>query len=187
MSLSDLRSQVALAINAIEDKKGEQISILQMEKGAFTDYLLLASGTNPRQVQAMADEVELRLKRSGVYPNSVEGYQRAEWILLDYVDFVVQLFDEERRAFYDLDRLWKMARKLTLQDLHGKSRAATAPVTSSGGRKKRVISAVGRAARATMRTVTGKPKRTPPKKAKPATPKKKGESARGAKASKRRR
>jgi len=172
MSTSDLKGQVALAINALEDKKGENVAILQMERGAFTDYLLLASGGNPRQVQAMSDEVELRLKRSGIYPNSIEGYQRAEWILLDYVDFVVQIFDTERRSFYDLDRLWKSAKRLMLNDLKGKvSRAATSPVppASSGTRRKRASSAIGRAAKNAVRTATAKRKvaRTSARKTKP--------------------
>jgi ribosome-associated protein len=117
MSKSSLLGQVAEAVSACQSKKAEDISILQMDKGAFTDYLVLCHGTNPRQVQAIVDEVELRLKRNGIRPNSVEGYSRAEWVLLDYVDFVVQVFDEERRRYYDLDRLWKRARHLTPQDL----------------------------------------------------------------------
>ena len=158
MITSDLKGQVALAIRALEDKKGENISILQMDKGAFTDFLLLSSGSNPRQVQAMADEVELRLKHSGIYPNSVEGYHRAEWILLDYVDFVVQIFDEERRAFYDLDRLWKSAKKLTLTDLKGRlSRAATKPVARGSTRHKRASSAIGRAAKKAVASATKQP------------------------------
>jgi ribosome-associated protein len=141
MKTSDLRSQVATAIRAAEDKKAENISILQLEKGAFTDYLVLASGTNPRQVQAIVDEVELKLKHDGVYPNSVEGYKLAEWVLLDYVDFVVQVFSEDRRAHYDLDRLWRHAKKLSLGDLAGKvSRARTTPAPSRalGGMKRKV-------------------------------------------------
>src|SRR5437899_5323558 len=111
MNNSDLKNQVALVINACEEKKAENIAILELDKGAFTDYLVLASGTNQRQVQAIAEEVELSLKQSGIYPNSVEGYRLAEWVLIDYVDFVVQVFHEDKRKFYDLDRLWKNAKR----------------------------------------------------------------------------
>src|SRR5438270_12209336 len=93
---SGTRSQLALAVHAAEDKKAENVAILQMDKSssAFTDYFVIASGSNPRQVQAIADEVELRLKREGTYPNNIEGYKQAEWILLDYVHFVVHVFSE---------------------------------------------------------------------------------------------
>src|SRR6202023_578008 len=101
------------------EKKAEELSILEMEKGsgAFTDYFVLCSGTNPRQVQAIADEVELRLKAAELRPAHVEGYKQAEWVLLDYVDFVVHVFSEKARKFYDLERLWKSAKRLEPSDL----------------------------------------------------------------------
>ncbi|MFL6440205.1 MAG: ribosome silencing factor [Terriglobales bacterium] len=113
------RSQVVSAVQACEEKKGEEISILEMDKNssAFTDYFVICSGKNPRQIQAIADEVELRLKREGVRANQVEGYNQADWVLIDYVDFVVHVFSEASRKFYDLERLWKSARKLTLDEL----------------------------------------------------------------------
>ncbi len=116
---AQIRSQVASAVQACEDKKGEEISILEMDKNssAFTDYFVICSGKNPRQIQAIADEVELRLKREGVPANQVEGYNQADWVLLDYVDFVVHVFSEAARRFYDLERLWKSARKLTIDEL----------------------------------------------------------------------
>jgi ribosome-associated protein len=104
-----------------------------MEKGsgAFTDYFVLCSGTNPRQVQAIADEVELRLKAAGLRPTQVEGYKRAEWILVDYVDFVVHVFSEKARKFYDLERLWKTAKRLEPSELKAKPRlkVASGPAT----------------------------------------------------------
>jgi ribosome-associated protein len=119
MKKDQLKLQVAAAIQACLDKKAEEISILEMEKGsgAFTDYFVLCSGTNPRQVQAIADEVELRLKTAGVHPTQVEGYRQAEWILVDYVDFVVHVFSEKARRFYDLERLWKTAKRLEPSEL----------------------------------------------------------------------
>ena len=177
MKTSDLRSLVATAIRAAEDKKAENISILQLEKGAFTDYLVLASGTNPRQVQAIVDEVELKLKHDGVYPNSVEGYKLAEWVLLDYVDFVVQVFSEDRRAHYDLDRLWRHAKKLALDDLVGKvSRARTTPPVPSrtvGGIKRKVAKPKrSRAIAGSIRAAASGGKRTASRKSAKPAPKK---------------
>src|SRR5437762_12700685 len=110
---SELKLQVSAAIQACLEKKAEELSILEMEKGsgAFTDYFVLCSGTNPRQVQAIADEVELRLKKAGLRPTDVEGYTQAEWVLIDYVDFVVHVFSEKARKFYDAERLCKTARR----------------------------------------------------------------------------
>ncbi|HXO37887.1 MAG TPA: ribosome silencing factor, partial [Candidatus Acidoferrum sp.] len=79
------------------------------------------SGTNPRQIQAIADDVQKQMAEAGQRPNSVEGYSQAEWVLLDYVDFVLHVFSERARKFYDLERLWKSARKLTPSDLTRKS------------------------------------------------------------------
>ncbi len=114
MKKNDVNQQVAAAIAACQEKKAEDISILELEKdsGAFTDYFVVCSGTNPRQIQAISDEVEERLKKSGMRPTHVEGYKQAEWVLLDYVDFVVHIFTEKARQYYDLERLWKSAKKL---------------------------------------------------------------------------
>src|SRR5271167_4064130 len=119
MKKSELKQQVAAAIQACLDKKAEEVAILEMDKGsgAFTDYFVLCSGTNPKQVQAIADEVELRLKAAGMRPTQVEGYRQAEWILVDYVDFVVHVFSEKARKYYDLERLWKSAKRLEPADL----------------------------------------------------------------------
>ncbi len=132
MKKSQLKQQVNAAIQACLEKKAEELTILEMEKGsgAFTDYFVLCSGTNPRQVQAIADEVELRLKNAGLRPTHVEGYNQAEWVLVDYVDFVVHVFSEKARKFYDLERLWKSAKKLEPAQLKvvARKRKATAPV-----------------------------------------------------------
>jgi ribosome-associated protein len=129
MKKSDLKRQVAEAIQACLDKKAEELSILEMEKGsgAFTDYFVLCSGTNPRQVQAIADEVELRLKKVDLRPAHVEGYRQAEWILVDYVDFVVHVFSEKARKYYDLERLWKTAKRLEPSELTEEPKKEAAP------------------------------------------------------------
>src|SRR5690242_2537249 len=128
MKKNELKTQISAAIQACLDKKAEELSILEMEKGsgAFTDYFVLCSGTNPRQVQAISDEVELRLKKAGIYPNNIEGYKQAEWVLIDYVDFVVHIFSEKARKFYDLERLWKSAKRLAPSDLKAAPRAKKA-------------------------------------------------------------
>jgi ribosome-associated protein len=139
MKKSDLKQQISSAIQACLDKKGEGLSILEMEKGsgAFTDYFLLCSGTNPKQIQAIADEVELRLKTTGLRPTHVEGYNQAEWVLIDYVDFVVHIFSEKARKFYDLERLWKSARRLQPSDLKPVARQRKVSAASSAPKRKR--------------------------------------------------
>jgi ribosome-associated protein len=121
---NELKSQITVALAACEDKKAEQITLLEMDQnsGAFTDYFLICSGSNPRQVQAISDEVELRLKRAGFYPNNIEGHRQAEWVLIDYVDFVVHIFSEAARRYYDLERLWKSAKKIEPADFTAKPR-----------------------------------------------------------------
>jgi ribosome-associated protein len=125
MKKNDLKKQVSEAIHACQEKKAEQITILELEKGsgAFTDYFVMCSGTNPRQIQAIADEVEGRLKKAGMPPNNIEGYRQAEWVLLDYVDFVVHVFSEKARKYYDLERLWKSAKRLEPSELAPAKRA----------------------------------------------------------------
>ena len=124
----NLKLQVAEAVSACQDKKAEEITILELEKGSgpFTDYFVVCSGTNPRQVQAISDEVEERLEKAGMRPNNVEGYRQAEWVLLDYVDFVVHIFSEKARKYYDLERLWKSAKRLEAAELKA-TRARRAP------------------------------------------------------------
>jgi len=142
MKKNDLKKQIDAAIQACLEKKAEELTILEMEKGsgAFTDYFVLCNGTNPRQVQAIADEVELRLKSAGMRPAHTEGYRQAEWILLDYVDFVVHVFSEKARKFYDLERLWKTARRLEPSELKAapkKRKVAAAPAPAKKKKKKK--------------------------------------------------
>jgi len=139
MKKTELKKQISAAIQACLEKKAEQLTILEMEKGsgAFTDYFVLCSGTNPRQIQAIADEVELRLKGAGLRPTHVEGYNQAEWVLVDYVDFVVHVFSEKARKFYDLERLWKTATRLEPADLKAPARKRkTQPPHASKKKKK---------------------------------------------------
>ncbi len=112
---------LAAAVAACEDKKAEDIRILALDpaESGLTDFFLICNGTNDRQNVAITDEIELRLKRDfGTYPNSVEGRRQGEWILMDYVDFIVHVFSAEKRAFYGLERLRKSATTLSIADLN---------------------------------------------------------------------
>lgn len=120
MASTETRRMVLAAAAACEDKKGEDTRVLQLDPSdsAFTDFFLITSAANERQSQAIADEIELRLKRDfATYPNSVEGRRVGEWILMDYVDFVVHIFLGHRRSFYDIERLRKSARVIALAEL----------------------------------------------------------------------
>jgi ribosome-associated protein len=138
MKRNDLKRQVAEAISACQEKKAEEITILELEKGsgAFTDYFVVCSGTNPRQIQAISDEVEERLEKAGLRPTHVEGYKQAEWVLLDYVNFVVHVFSEKARRYYDLERLWKSAKHLDPALLKA-ARSRSRPVPAPEMRRKR--------------------------------------------------
>jgi ribosome-associated protein len=116
---TELQRQISDAIAAAEEKKAEDVSVLELDKasGGFTDYFVICSGSNPRQIQAISDEIEQRLTRAGLRPNHIEGYKQAEWVLLDYVDFVVHVFSQRARHFYNLERLWKSAKHLTPAEL----------------------------------------------------------------------
>lgn len=114
------------AVAAAEDKKAEDIRVLALDpsESGLTDYFLICNGTNDRQNLAISDEIELKLKREfGVYPNSVEGRRQAEWILMDYVDFIVHVFSPEKRAFYGLERLRKSATTLSVEELNAELKA----------------------------------------------------------------
>ena len=115
-------------MRACEDKKATDISVLQLDAQAsgFTDYFVLCSGANPRQVQAIADGVDQDLSAIGVEPKHIEGKTQAEWVLMDYVDFVVHIFSESARKFYDLERLWKTATRIQLADLEKPARKPAA-------------------------------------------------------------
>lgn len=134
----DSRILVQAAAQACEDKKGADTRILALDPAdsGLADFFLVTSASNDRQTLAIADEIELKLKREfGVYPHSVEGRRHAEWILLDYVDFVVHVFLAERRAFYDIERLRKSARPLTPAEFDAELKAALAEKTRAARAK----------------------------------------------------
>lgn len=160
---------VVAAIAACEDKKGEDTRVLELDPAdsAFTDYFIITTSANERQSQAIADEIELRLKREfATYPNSVEGRRVGEWILMDYVDFVVHIFQGERRAFYDLERLRKSARLIALGELTAalteKTLAARKKVPAK--RVAKTAAAKAPAKRAAAKKATAKPAKKPARK-----------------------
>src|SRR5271170_1913442 len=120
MASTETRRMVLAATAACEDKKAEDTRVLELDPAdsGFTDFFLITSAANDRQAQAIGDEIELRLKRDfATYPHSVEGRKQGEWILMDYVDFVVHIFLAEKRAYYDIERLRKSARTVDLDHL----------------------------------------------------------------------
>src|ERR1043166_2570058 len=115
VELSEFDERVRRAVNAAAEKKAIEPTILDLRGiSSFTDFFLILTSANRRQVQAISDEVVDQLKRHGSPAARVEGYQNAEWVLIDYGDFVVHVFDDKARRFYDLERLWREARRRDL-------------------------------------------------------------------------
>ena len=109
------QARIVTALRAAGDKKAVEPVVLDLrELASFTDYFVIASGTNARQVQAIADEIVERLKDEGTRPERVEGHRTAEWVLIDYGDFLVHVFEAKARRFYDLERLWREAARVEL-------------------------------------------------------------------------
>jgi ribosome-associated protein len=108
-----LPEQIEAAVRAADDKQAKELVVLDLRKAAgFTDYFVICSGANARQVRAIADAVIESLSDAGVKPAHLEGYDRSEWILLDYFDFIVHVFAPETRMFYGLERLWGSAERI---------------------------------------------------------------------------
>lgn len=108
----EIREAVYLAKEALEEKKGFDTKIFNLEGiSALADYFLLATGNNKNQLQAMSDEVDEKLSNAGFHTKQVEGYDSANWILMDYGDFIVHIFNPESREYYNLERLWRDAKE----------------------------------------------------------------------------
>ncbi len=192
---TQVQQLLAVAAAACEDKKAEDIRILALDpsESGLTDYFLICTGLSDRQNVAITDEIEIRLKRDfGTYPNSVEGRRQGEWILMDYVNFIVHVFSVEKRAFYGLERLRKSASVLSIDDLNAEIKSAIAagrekiPATKVSSESKkpakksvakkatlRTAAVAKKASKAIAKKVAAKksaPKKVAPKK---ATPKRK--------------
>lgn len=118
LTAEEIKKMAGLAILALEDKKAEDIRVIDIsEVSVLADYFLIASGKNRSQLQAMTDEVEEKLGRAGYPMKQSEGYDNANWILLDFGDIIVHLFDQENRLFYDLERIWRDGKMIDPQTL----------------------------------------------------------------------
>jgi ribosome-associated protein len=130
---SELDERIMTTLRAAAEKKAIETVVLDLrEIASFTDYFVITSGANERQVQAISDEVFETMKKAGTPAARVEGYKTAEWILLDFGDFVFHVFDEKARKFYDLERLWRESKRVELPaDLTGdKSSSASSSLRS---------------------------------------------------------
>lgn len=172
MASNETRKMVLAAAAICEDKKGEDTTILELDPldSGFTDFFLVTSGINEKQTQAIADGIELDLKQKfGTYPNSVEGRKLGEWVLMDYVDFVVHIFLRERRAYYDIERLRKTARRLAVEDL-----VLALTEKTLAARKRVAVATKTSAAKKTAAKTPVRKKAPAPGTSKPAATKKKG-------------
>lgn len=107
-----------IALKAADDKKARDIVALDITRiASFAGYFIFCTGDSSRQIQAIADEIEKRLKKAGIRSSHIEGYRNSEWILMDYFDLVIHIFSKEARAFYDLERLWRDGKKLDVDKL----------------------------------------------------------------------
>jgi ribosome-associated protein len=149
MATTETRRMVLAAAEACEDKKAEDTRILELDTmdSGFTDFFLISSGSNERQTQAIAEEIETRLKRDfQTYPNSVEGRRQGEWILMDYVDFVVHIFLTEKRTYYDIERLRKSAQTIDLEQLKAMLVEKTAVARNKPAKKAAAVKKIAKKA-----------------------------------------
>lgn len=115
--MNNSKEMTTLAIKALEDKKGNDIRVIDIQDvSIIADYFIIASGSNRNQIQTMADNVEEVLGRAGYEPRQLEGYGTATWILMDYNDIIVHIFSEEDRLFYDLERIWRDGKNVDIDE-----------------------------------------------------------------------
>jgi ribosome-associated protein len=113
-----MTKSLKIALKAVDDKKAIDIVVIDISKVAsFANYFLICTGESSRQIQAIADEVEAKLKAEGERPGHIEGFRNAEWVLMDYADIVVHIFSKNARVYYDLERLWRDGKRLDVQKL----------------------------------------------------------------------
>lgn len=118
MTDNKIKEMVYLAVDALEDKKAEDICIIDIsEVSVLADYFIIAGGSNTSQIQALSDAVDEKLGKAGYPLKQIEGYNNANWILLDFGDIIVHIFDRENRLFYDLERIWSDGKKVSIEDI----------------------------------------------------------------------
>lgn len=116
--MNESKEMIRLAYSAMEDKKGEDIQVIEIGTiSVIADYLIISNGTNASQVQAIVDNVEETLSKHGYEPKRIEGIRNSSWVLMDYGDIIVHVFSEEDRLFYDLERIWKDGKTITKEEL----------------------------------------------------------------------
>ncbi len=112
------KEMTKLTIHALEDKKAEDIRIIDISQvSVLADYFIIASGSNRSQIQALSDSVEENLAKAGIPAKQIEGYDTANWVLLDFGDIIVHVFDQENRLFYDLERIWRDGKQIDKEEL----------------------------------------------------------------------
>ena len=118
MSNTNSKEIVKIAVEAIKDKKASDVKILDISKiSVIADYFIIADGNNGNQIQAIVDNIQEKLHEAGVKEPRVEGYNTATWILLDYNDVIIHIFNKEDRLFYDLDRIWRDGKEINIEEL----------------------------------------------------------------------
>ena len=116
--MNESKKMALLAVEALEDKKAEDITIIDIsEVSVLADYFIIADGNNKNQVQAMVDNVQEELFKAGYEMKQMEGYREGNWILLDFGDIIIHIFDKENRLFYDLERIWKDGKEVSIEEL----------------------------------------------------------------------
>ena len=116
--MKTIKELAALAVETLENKKAEEIQVIDItEVSTLADYFVIANGTNRSQIQALADHVQEVLGKEGLTLKQIEGYNNANWVLMDYQDIIIHIFDKENRLFYDLDRIWRDGKIVTKEEL----------------------------------------------------------------------
>lgn len=116
--MSNINNTLKIIIDALEDKKAEDIQVIDIsEISTVADYFVITNGVNRSQIQALSDNVEEKLAANGIHPKNIEGYNTANWILLDCNDILVHIFDKESRGFYDLERMWRDGKMVDFQNI----------------------------------------------------------------------
>lgn len=115
--MNEAKEMTKIVIEALEDKKAEDIKIIDISKvSVMADYFIIADGSNRNQVQALIDNVEEKLRKAGYQPKQIEGYDSANWVLMDYLDIIVHVFDRENRLFFDLERIWRDGKMMSAEE-----------------------------------------------------------------------
>ena len=116
--MNHMNNTLKTMIDALDEKKAENIQLIDIsEVSTIADYFIITNGTNTSQIQALSDHVEEMLSKNGIRPKSIEGYNTANWILMDYSDILVHIFDQESRGFYDLERIWRDGKVIDVHSL----------------------------------------------------------------------